>query len=92
VPYCQKYTATDCFFGDFSHWGSPYDFLSLSSDPPVSVKTSSVGGEVEDDPAIIQLVRVTNIFQPYLIRRSLYFSKIIREEFHFHFIFQATHW
>jgi len=20
--YCQKYTHTDCFFGDFSHWGS----------------------------------------------------------------------
>jgi len=20
VPYCQKYTPTDCFFGDFAHW------------------------------------------------------------------------
>jgi len=20
VPYCQKYTPTDCFFGDFSYW------------------------------------------------------------------------
>jgi len=20
VPYCQKYTPADCFFGDFAHW------------------------------------------------------------------------
>jgi len=20
VPYCQKYTPTYCFFGDFAHW------------------------------------------------------------------------
>jgi len=20
VPYCQKYTPTDCFFGDFTYW------------------------------------------------------------------------
>jgi len=20
VPYCQIYTPTDCFFGDFAHW------------------------------------------------------------------------
>jgi len=20
VPYCQKYTPTDCVFGDFAHW------------------------------------------------------------------------
>jgi len=20
VSYCQKYTPTDCFFGDFAHW------------------------------------------------------------------------
>jgi len=20
VPYCQKHTPTDCFFGDFAHW------------------------------------------------------------------------
>jgi len=20
VPYCQKYTPTDCFFGEFAHW------------------------------------------------------------------------
>jgi len=20
VPYCQKYTPTDCFFGYFAHW------------------------------------------------------------------------
>jgi len=20
VPYCQKYTLTECFFGDFAHW------------------------------------------------------------------------
>jgi len=20
VPYCQKYTPTDCFFDDFAHW------------------------------------------------------------------------
>jgi len=19
-PYCQNYTPTDCFFGDFAHW------------------------------------------------------------------------
>jgi len=20
VPYCKKYTPTDCLFGDFGHW------------------------------------------------------------------------
>jgi len=20
VPHCQKYTSTDCFFGDFANW------------------------------------------------------------------------
>jgi len=20
VPYCQKYTPTDCLFGEFAHW------------------------------------------------------------------------
>jgi len=20
VPYCEKYTPTHCFFGDFAHW------------------------------------------------------------------------
>jgi len=20
LPYCQKYTPTNCFFGDFAHW------------------------------------------------------------------------
>jgi len=24
VPYCQKYTPTDCIFGDFAHWEGTY--------------------------------------------------------------------
>jgi len=24
VPYCQKYTPTDCFFGDFAHSVTDY--------------------------------------------------------------------
>jgi len=27
VPYCQIYTPTDCFFGDFAHWA----FLCIQS-------------------------------------------------------------
>jgi len=30
VPYCQKYTPTDCFFSDFSHWTSSNQKLELA--------------------------------------------------------------
>jgi len=27
--YCQKYTPTDCFFGDFGHWARPYSKVTF---------------------------------------------------------------
>jgi len=34
VPYCQKYTSTDFFFGDFAHWEGKQSMISKNK--PVS--------------------------------------------------------
>jgi len=30
VPYCQKYTPTDCFFGHFAHWEYSVDVVYVN--------------------------------------------------------------
>jgi len=34
VPYCQRYTPTYCFFGDFAHWENKNVSLTLLSNIP----------------------------------------------------------
>jgi len=49
VPCCQKYTPTDCFFGDFAHW----------EDFTIGHYSSSLGGKVIKDRKTINRIPQT---------------------------------
>jgi len=71
VPYCQKYTSTDCVFGDFVHWKRWTNYIVLFYHGLSSVVSNSPLAHSENQ--VFQVVNISRICRLAVAQIYIYF-------------------